>query len=174
MSFYSKRIFRLFAVVTLLSGLAFADRERDKEKEKGGEKGRPAASASAEGAKHEDKKDDAKKDDEDDDDGPADGGKASGRRTPAQLNFRKEVWERREKAIEQRVHKGGKKMTEAEREAVKKHWLTIGRGLRIRGLAQEDKNDAAVKRVDALLEKKEKSFDAFLDKVEAKADGGAK
>jgi hypothetical protein len=114
---------------------------------------------------------------DDDDDGPAvtDGGTpVAGRRTPAQLTFRKELWERREKALDAKVHKGGKRITAEEREAVQQHWLRIGRLMRIRELAQEDKNDAAVKRVDAAIERAEKGMDAKLDKLTAKTDGGAK
>lgn len=169
------RFLQLATAFSLVSSLALADhgdKDKDKGKDHGGEKGRPASAD----PKHDDAKRDggAKRDDDgdDEDDAAADGGKA-GRRTPAQLNFRKDVWERREKAIEQRVHRGGKKMSEAEKEAVKRHWLNVGRLLRIRELAQEDKNDAIVKRVDALLEKMEKHFDAKLEKLE-KADGGAK
>ena len=164
---------RLSTILALLlvSSVALADGHGDKDKDKDHGRGKPSASGEAHRA---DPKGDAgtkAHDDDDDDDGPAtDGGKPAGRLTPAQLNFRKETWERREKAIEARVHKGGKKMSEAEREAVKKHWLVLGKLLRIRELAQEDKNDAAVKRVDALIEKLEKKLDAKLET----ADGGAK
>jgi hypothetical protein len=114
--------------------------------------------------------------DDDDDESPAtDGGKAvAGRRTPAQLAFRKAVWERREKALEAKVHKDGKKLTDDERAAIKAHWLRVARLMRIRELAQEDKNDAAVKRADAALEREEKSAESKLDKLNAKAPGGAK
>ena len=46
--------------------------------------------------------------------------------------------------------------------------------MRIRELAQEDKNDAAVKRADVALEREEKSIDAKLEKLSAKAAGGGK
>jgi hypothetical protein len=114
--------------------------------------------------------------DDDDDDAPAtDGGKpVAGRRTPAQMAFRKAVWQRREKALEAKAHKDGKKLTEEEREAIKTHWLRVARLMRIRELAQEDKNEAAVKRADAALEREEKSAEAKLEKLNAKAPGGAK
>lgn len=150
------------------------------------------AAAEAKGDKHDDKSD--KHDDKsdggraamadggkaamggDDDDDPAtEGGKpVAGRRTPAQLAFRKAIWERREKALEAKVHKGGKKLTNEEREAIKAHWLRVARLMRIRELAQEDKNDAAVKRADVALEREEKNAEARLDKLNAKTPGGAK
>ena len=105
----------------------------------------------------------------------SDAGKAvAGRRTPAQLALRKQIWERREKAIEAKVHKSGKRLTDEERDAIKKHWHNVSRLMRIRELAQEDKNDAAVKRTDAALEREEKSIDAKLEKLNAKTTGGAK
>ena len=169
-----KRLAFAALALVLVSSVALADKDKDKDKDK---KGGPAASASAAtpagigmpaGAAS------GKPADDDDDDGPAaDGGKpVVGRRTPAQMNFRKEVWERREKAIEGKVHKGGKHLTEEEREAIRKHYLNVSRLMRIRELAQEDKADAIVKRADAALEKEEKGFDAKLEKLNAKA--GAK
>jgi hypothetical protein len=144
----------------------------EKGEKAGGEKGEKGEKAGADGGALK-----AGAGDDDDDDGPAaaDGGKpVAGRRTPAQLTFRKELWERREKALDAKVHKGGKRITAEEREAVQQHWLRIGRLMRIRELAQEDKNDAAVKRVDAAIERAEKGMDAKLEKLSAKTDGGAK
>ena len=158
--------------------------------------GAPAASAAAaahgekkgEGAaEHGDKKvdgatahGDKKVDDDDDDDAPAGtpaaaaGKPAIGRRTPAQLALRQEIWKRREQAIEAKVHKGGKRLTEEEREVIKTHWLRVSRLMRIRELAQEDKADAIMKRADAALAREEKNMDTKLDKMTAKAAGGAK
>src|SRR5262249_9073475 len=115
-------------------------------------------------------------DDDDDDDRPrGDGGKAvAGRRTPAQLAFRKGVWERREKDIEIKVHKDGKRITDEEREAIRAHWLRLARLMRIRELAQQEKEEAIVKRADAALAREEKSLDAKLEKLVVKAQGGAK
>ncbi len=120
-----------------------------------------------------------KKVDDDDDDAPAGATAAAGkppvgRRTPAQLAFRQELWKRREQAIEAKVHKGGRRLTEEEREAVKAHWLRVSRLMRIRELAQEDKADAIVKRADAALAREEKKMDTKLDKITAKATGGVK
>lgn len=174
-----RRFLLTFVAVSLVSSLAFADPDR-------GKPGGPAAH----GEKKEDKKDE-KKDDkagvaagtakaaaDDDDEGPmpaADAGKpVAGRRTPAQLELRKQIWERREKAIDAKVHKGGKRLTDGERDAIKKHWHNVSRLMRIRELAQEDKNDAAVKRADVALEREEKSIDAKLEKLSAKTAGGGK
>ena len=46
--------------------------------------------------------------------------------------------------------------------------------MRIRELAQEDKNEAAVKRADAALEREEKRSEAKIETLNAKAPGGAK
>jgi hypothetical protein len=161
--------------LSLVSSLALADPDR-------GKPGEPAAR----GEKKEEKKEEkanaaaaaAKMADDDDDEGPmpaSDAGKpVAGRRTPAQIALRKQIWERREKAIEAKVHKSGKHLTDEERDAIKKHWHNVSRLMRIRELAQEDKNDAAVKRVDVALEREEKSIDAKLEKLNAKTPGGAK
>ena len=113
--------------------------------------------------------------DDDEESAATGGGKSvAGRRTPAQLAFRKTLWERREKALEAKAHKGGKKITDEEREAIKTHWLRVARLMRIRELAQEDKNEAAVKRADAALEREEKRSEAKIETLNAKAPGGAK
>ena len=165
-----KRLAFAALAVVLVSSVALADKDNDKKT------GAPAASGSAAMAAASGMPAGAAsgKIDDDEDDGPAaDGGKpVAGRRTPAQMNFRKELWERREKAIEAKAHKGGKRLTEEERDAIKKHWHHVSRLMRIRELAQEDKADAIVKRADAALEKEEKAFDAKLEKLNAKA--GAK
>lgn len=160
----------LILAATFVTSLAFADQPA-KNAEKKEEK------KEAREEKHEEKKEAAadaglkKGHDDDDDDDATDGGKGpAGRRTPAQLNWRKDVWERREKNIEERVHKHGKKLTDAEKDMIKKHWFTVSRLMRIRELAQDAKDDATVKRVDAALAKVEKNFD---EKIE-KAEGGAK
>jgi hypothetical protein len=165
--------------LSLVSSLALADPDR-------GKPGEPAARGEKKEAKKEEKKEEkanaaaaaAKMADDDDDEGPmpaSDAGKpVAGRRTPAQIALRKQIWERREKAIEAKVHKSGKHLTDEERDAIKKHWHNVSRLMRIRELAQEDKNDAAVKRVDVALEREEKSIDAKLEKLNAKTPGGAK
>ena len=122
-----RRFLLTFVAVTLVSSLAFADPDR-------GKPGGPAAH----GEKKEDKKDE-KKDDkagvaagmakaaDDDDEGPmpaADAGKpVAGRRTPAQLELRKQIWERREKAIDAKVHKGGKRHLLSGRTSKRKRQL---------------------------------------------------
>jgi hypothetical protein len=165
--------------LSLVSSLALADPDR-------GKPGEPAARGEKKEAKKEEKKEEkanaaaaaAKMADDDDDEGPmpaSDAGKpVAGRRTPAQIALRKQIWERREKAIEAKVHKSGKHLTDEERDAIKKHWHNVSRLMRIRELAQEDKNDAAVKRADVALEREEKSIDAKLEKLNAKTSGGAK
>jgi hypothetical protein len=159
----------LILAATFVTSFAFADQPA-KNAEKKEEK------KEARDEKHEEKKEAAadaglkKGHDDDDDDDVTDGGKAGPRRTPAQLNWRKDVWQRREKEIDDRVHKHGKKLTDAEKDMIKKHWLTVSRLMRIRELAQDAKDDATVKRVDAALAKVEKGFD---EKIE-KAEGGAK
>jgi hypothetical protein len=169
--------------LSLVSSLALADPDR-------GKPGEPAGRGEKKDDKKEDKKEDKKDDkanaaaasakmaEDDDDEGPmpaSDAGKpVVGRRTPAQIALRKQIWERREKAIEAKVHKSGKHLTDEERNAIKKHWHNVSRLMRIRELAQEDKNDAAVKRADVALEREEKSIDAKLEKLNAKTTGGAK
>ncbi|WP_394831434.1 hypothetical protein LVJ94_33470 [Pendulispora rubella] len=112
--------------------------------------------------------------DDDDDDDIADGGKPGAqRRTPAQLLFRKGLWERRQKAIEALVHKAGKHLTDEERDLIRQHWVRLGMLMRIRELAQEAHDDAVIKRVDAAIEREEKRSEAKLEKLSAKA-GGAK
>jgi hypothetical protein len=177
-----KRLAFAALAVVLVSSVALADNDKDKDKDKGRDKsGVPAASGSAAMAAPSGMPAGAASGkmgmgDDDDDEGPpaaTDGGKpVAGRRTPAQIALRKAIWERREKAIESKVHKGGKRLTEEEREAIRKHYLNVSRLMRIRELAQEDKADAIVKRADAALEKEEKGFDAKLEKLNAKA--GAK
>jgi len=117
-------------------------------------------------------------DDEDDDDAPAttDGGKPEHRRhwrTREQRSFRKVLWEHEEKEIEERVHKDGKRITDEEREIIKAHWRRVARLMRIRELAQQDKEEAIVKRVDAALERTEKGDRAKLETLNGKGDGGA-
>jgi len=96
--------------VALVSSVALAQADKDKG---ASPHGRPAAAA---GTHDKDVRGDKEKgadankgegatartgDDADDDDAIADGGKAvRGRRTPAQMVFRKDLWARREKAIE--------------------------------------------------------------------------
>ncbi len=152
----------------LVSSVALAEPEKGKgagagQKDDKGEKGEKSDAGSKAAA------------DDDDDDAPvADGGKpVAGRRSPAQLAFRKAVWERRVKAIEAKVHKNGKHITEEQREIIRLHWLRVARLMRIRDLAQEDKNDAAVKRADTALEREEKNVETKLEKASAKT-GGAK
>jgi hypothetical protein len=170
-----RRFLFIAVALGLVSTPAFADPDRGKPGERAGH-----------GEKKDEKKDEkagvagatAKAADDDDDEGPmpaSDAGKpVTGRRTPAQLALRKQIWERREKAVDAKVHKGGKRLTDEERDAIKKHWHNVSRLMRIRELAQEDKNDAAVKRADVALEREEKSFDAKIEKLTAKAPGGAK
>jgi hypothetical protein len=168
-----KRLAFAALAAVLVSSVALADNDKDK----GAKPGVPAASGSAAAAAASGMPAGAasgRMGEDDEDELPvADGGKpVAGRRTPAQMALRKAIWERREKAIESKVHKGGKRLTEEEREAIKKHYLNVSRLMRIRELAQEDKADAVVKRADAALEKEEKGFDAKLEKLNAKA--GAK
>ncbi len=151
--------------LTFCSSVALADEKGGKgEKTEKGEK--PGEKPGAKGEKSNES---------DDDEEAADAGKpTTGRRSAAQIAFRKEVWERREKAVEAKVHHGGKHITEEEREAIRKHWLNVSRLMRIREMAQEDKADAIVKRADAALEKEEKSIDSKLEKLASKGTGGAK
>ena len=108
----------------------------------------------------------AEDDDDDEDSGThADAGKARARRTPEQMGFRREVWGRSEKALEAIVHKGNKRITTEEREVIHSHDRHVMRLLRIRELAQEDKADAVVKRVDAALERIEKRTQTKLEKL---------
>lgn len=62
------------------------------------------------------------------------------------------------------VHAGGKALTDAEREVIRKHWHRAMRLWRIRHLASVDKDSATVKRVDDLIAKADKkALDALKD-----------
>jgi hypothetical protein len=151
---------------SLDAATSFADpSDKGDKHDKGADRGRPATPSSASPS--------ANASDDDDDNDSAPSGKP-GRRTPAQLSFRKTVWERNEKAVEARAHKDGQHLSDAGKAAIQEHWLRVAKLLRIRELAEEDKQDAIVKRVDAQLEKEEKKIDGKLEKLQAKADGGAK
>ena len=114
-------------------------------------------------------------DDDDEDSGTrADAGKARPRRTPEQIGFRRQVWGRSEKALEAIVHKGNHRITTEEHEVIRRHDRHVMRLLRIRELAQEDKADAVVKRVDAALERVEKSTETKLGKLNDSATRGGR
>jgi hypothetical protein len=110
-----------------------------------------------------DRREDKQKVEKDDDDRP----------TPGQEQFRRGLLERRQKAIAEEVGRGHKTLTEEEREAISGHWHRMLRLLRIRLLAEKARDDAAVKRVDALLDRIDKALDTKLDKLNAAAPAAA-
>jgi hypothetical protein len=88
--------------------------------------------------------------------------------TDAQTTFRNLTIAARQKAIADAVGAGA--ATQAQRQEIGLHWRHIMRLLRIRELAEKDKADAIVKRVDALLARAQAKFTAKM----AKIGGGAK
>ena len=99
-------------------------------------------------------------------------------RTPAQAAKRQAIVSERRAAIETAVHKNGKTLTPAERQAIGVHWRHVMRLLRIREIAEEAKDTATVTRVDALLDRASKHFEAKIaklnDEAPPSAAGGAK
>ena len=87
--------------------------------------------------------------------------------TDAQSTFRKNLITQREKAVNDAV--GAHPASQGQRQEIGLHWRHVMRLLRIRELAEQDKNDAAVKKVDALLTRAETKFTEKMTKL-----GGAK
>jgi hypothetical protein len=61
-----------------------------------------------------------------------------------------------------------------ERQAMGTHWRHVMRLLRIRELAEANKDAASVQKVDTLLERESKKFGAHLDELGDASDGGAR
>ncbi|WP_394842088.1 hypothetical protein LZC95_34050 [Pendulispora brunnea] len=167
------RSFRLAILgVMLATSMAFAQPEKGKGAPPPGHVGPGKHEKEDKGPPNKGEPTSAKNADDDEDDDIADGGKPGDhRRTPAQLTFRRGLWERRQKAIEALVHKGGKHLTDDERDLIRQHWLRLGMLMRIRELAQEAHDDAVIKRVDAAIEREEKRSEAKLEKLSAKVGG---
>jgi hypothetical protein len=98
---------------------------------------------------------------------------AAVKRTPEQNAFRQALLDKKHKLVSEIVHRNGKHTTKAEHNAVRTYWRHVTRLLRVRELAQEAKDDASVKRVDALLAKAEKNITTKLEKMNAEAPAAA-
>ncbi len=89
-----------------------------------------------------------------------------------QKEYRRGVFERREKAIVAALRQNGP-LNDAERDAIRAHWRHVTRLLRIREVAESLKDDVTVKRADALIAHAEQVCDGKLAKLAAQT-GGAK
>ncbi len=94
------------------------------------------------------------------------------KRTPEQEAFRKDLLDKKHKLVADIVHANGKRATKAEHNTVRRYWRHVTRLLRIRELAQDAKDDATVKKVDALLERAEANFTVKLKKQSEEAAAG--
>lgn len=90
--------------------------------------------------------------------------------------FRRGLFERRERAIVDALNRDRKALTDETREAIRVHWRHLARLVRIRELAAVAKEDAFVARVERDIDREEKSFNARLEKLHGQAPeaGGAR
>lgn len=90
--------------------------------------------------------------------------------------FRRGLFERRERAIVDAFNRDRKALTDETREAIRLHWRHLARLVRIRELAAAAKEDAFVARVDRDIDREEKAFNARLEKLHGQAPeaGGAR
>jgi hypothetical protein len=90
--------------------------------------------------------------------------------------FRRGLFERRERAIVESLNRDRKALTDEARDAIGRHWRHLTRLLRIRELAAAAKEDDVVHRVEQDIAREEKAFTARLERVRGQAPeaGGAR
>ncbi len=111
---------------------------------------------------------------DDDRDGAKDSDKDDEKSIVERREFRRGLFERREKAIVEELNRDRREMTEEVQAAIRLHWRHLARLLRIHELALAAKEDAFVKRAEADIDREEKAFTARLERLHTKADGGAR
>ncbi len=107
----------------------------------------------------------------------ADAGAVSLKETPAQYRKREDYVEKTNLLIRNTVKANGKAVTEEERTEVLKHWRWSMRLYRIREIAEDLNDAAAITRADAGIQNADTKFYAALKVMNArapKADGGTK
>ena len=95
-------------------------------------------------------------------------------RTPAATDFRDKLVAHERQQMSEFAHKIHRKFTQDERHEMAAHWRRVMRLERIRQLAAEEKDQAIVGRVDALLDREKQKFAARLGTEGSGAEGGAK
>ncbi len=93
-------------------------------------------------------------------------------RTPVQKERRDQLVAKEHELVREVAHANGKRMSQRERQAIGVHWRHVMRLSRIRELAEQDHDTALLPRIDALLDKADKTFVARLKALAA--DGGAR
>jgi hypothetical protein len=106
----------------------------------------------------------------DDDDGGAPA--VDVKRSAAQAQFRDQRVAKEQREMTEFARRVHRKLTMQERQAMGVHWRHVMRLIRIRELAEEDKDSASMAKVDALLEREGAKFSAKLESEGG--DGGAK
>jgi hypothetical protein len=116
--------------------------------------------------------------DSDDDDEDEKGGNAAPEipRTPEQTDYRNKLLDKEHEIVRDAAKAHGRHIAMEDREQIGMHWRHVMRLLRIRELAQEDKDAALVAKCDELLEKADKRFRDRMAKAggAAGADAGGK
>lgn len=93
-------------------------------------------------------------------------------RTAAQTAHRDQVVAKEKALVEGAIHASGQRLTARERQEIGMHWRHVMRLLRIRDLAEDDKDTATVTRVDAVLDRAEKSFAKRMGGLHGASSGG--
>jgi hypothetical protein len=106
--------------------------------------------------------------DDDDDDGGAPAKPIT--RTPEQSEYREKVLAKEHALVKELAHKHGRRIAMEDRSRIGMHWRHVMRLLRIRELAQEDKDAAVVAKCDDLIDRADRRL---REQLEGK-DGGAK
>ena len=101
-----------------------------------------------------------------------DGGAPVVNRTPAQTERRDRLVVRERDLVRQWVHRDGKRISPRERQAIGLHWRHVMRLSRIREFAEQDHDTALLSRIDALLDRADKTFTARMNAPSS--DGGAR
>jgi hypothetical protein len=86
--------------------------------------------------------------------------------------FRRGLFERREKDLVDRLNHDRISVSDEVRESVRVHWRRLARLARIRELALAAKEDALAKHVEEVIEREDKAFSTKLDKIRDKAGAG--
>jgi len=106
-----------------------------------------------------------------------DGGDDDEKSASERREFRRGLFERREKDLVDRLNHDRISVSDEVRESVRVHWRRLARLARIRELALVAKEDALAKHVEEVIEREDKAFSAKLDKLRDKAgaaEGGAR